>query len=218
MVARLTGLHPSRVRRWLRGYSYTYQASGDSGIQVAHSGPVVGGDDGSDSPYASFLQLVDTLFVKAFLDRGFSLQRVRKAWEETQSLIDVQHFAHRCFFTDGHAIFLEIEGRQEGLLELLSGGQWAIAPIIEQIGERIEFSPQTGFAERWFPSGPFGKVVVDPQVSYGRPSLYGKGVPTDAIYDLYLGESRSVKSVCSWFNLKPADVRAAVEFERRLVA
>jgi hypothetical protein len=42
MASRLVGLEPSRVRRWLQGYEYTYQ-------------------------HASFVDLIDLLFVKKFV-------------------------------------------------------------------------------------------------------------------------------------------------------
>lgn len=71
-AGRLVGLTASRVRRWLGGYGYSY------GDAVRRQPPVLRRRETAGS-YASFLDLVDLLFVKRFLDHGVSLQRVRRA-------------------------------------------------------------------------------------------------------------------------------------------
>lgn len=71
-AGRLVGLTASRVRRWLAGYGYSY------GDAVRRQPPVLRRHETAGS-YASFLDLVDLLFVKRFLDHGVSLQRVRRA-------------------------------------------------------------------------------------------------------------------------------------------
>jgi hypothetical protein len=75
MASRLVGLESSRVRRWLQGYEYTYQ-------------------------YASFVDLIDLLFVKKFVEHGISVQRLRKALDEAVDLTGEHHFAHRRFWTE----------------------------------------------------------------------------------------------------------------------
>ena len=50
-AARFAGLHPARVRRWLKGYSYGY------GEGVKHRQPVLGREDANRTSYASFLEL-----------------------------------------------------------------------------------------------------------------------------------------------------------------
>ena len=108
-AGRLVGLTAERVRRWLRGYGYSY------GDAVRGQPPVVRQGRGLPSPYASFLDLVDLLFVKRFLDHGVSLQKVRRALDEAREVLGTNHFARQTFFTDGGAIFLRLkEGAQEG--------------------------------------------------------------------------------------------------------
>jgi len=79
-AGRLVGLAAGRVRRWLKGYGYNY---GDS---LRHQPPVVQRNEPTGS-YASFLDLVDLLFVKRFLDHGVSLQRVRRALDEAREIL-----------------------------------------------------------------------------------------------------------------------------------
>jgi uncharacterized protein (DUF433 family) len=168
--------------------------------------------------YASFYDLIDLLFVKKFLDYGVSLQRIRKALKEAEELIGGHHFAQRSFFTDGRNIYLKVKNDADALLELLSGGQWVIAPIIRQLAHRIDFDQPTGLAQRWYPLGPKGLIVLDPRISFGKPTLRGRGIATANVYDLFLGENESIGRVCSWMNLKNKEVEAAIKFERFLAA
>lgn len=58
--------------------------------------------------YATFLELVDLIFVNKFLEHNISLQKLRKALNEASRLLDTNHFARKSFFTDSRNIYLEI--------------------------------------------------------------------------------------------------------------
>ncbi len=215
-AGRLVGLTAGRVRRWLRGYEYSY------GDAVRGQPPVLQGS-GTQSSYASFLDLVDLLFVKRFLDHGVSLQKVRRALDEARQVLGTEHFARQTFFTDGGSIFLRLregvnKGRGEAILELMSGGQWVIAPVIRELARQIEFESPEGLASRWYPLGRNRPVVLDPMVSFGAPSIAGRGVKTINIHDLFVAEDENLESVRTWWELTDAEIQAAVDFERQLAA
>jgi uncharacterized protein (DUF433 family) len=209
-AGRLVGLTASRVRRWLGGYGYSY------GDAVRHQPPVLRrGETGS---YASFLDLVDLLFVKRFLDHGISLQKVRRALDEAHEILGTNHFARQSFFTDASNIYLEVREKGEAILELLSDGQWVIAPVIRQLATEIDFASPEGLARRWFPLGRNRPVVLDPFVSFGAPTVVGHGVKTANVHDLFVAENEKLAAVRAWWDLAEGEVEAAVEFERRLAA
>ena len=215
-AGRLVGLTAGRVSRWLRGYEYSY------GDAVPGQPPVLQGS-GTESSYASFLDLVDLLFVKRFLDHGLSLQKVRRALDEARQVLGTNHFARQTFFTDGGSIFLRLQkeahkGRGEAILELMSGGQWVIAPVIRELARQIEFGSPEGLASRWYPLGRNRPVVLDPMVSFGAPSIAGRGVKTINIHDLYVAEDERLEPVRAWWGLTDAEIQAAVGFERQLAA
>jgi uncharacterized protein (DUF433 family) len=217
-AARLTGLEPSRVRRWLQGYEYTYAAKAADKSRRRQS-PLVLREGALGSRYASFVDLIDLLFVKNFIEHGISVQKLRKALGEAAELTGDHHFAQRRFWTDGRRLYLEFKDKPaEALLELLSGGQWVIAPVIKQLAHQIDFDQQTGLSTRWFPLGKNRSVVVDPTVAFGAPTVTGRGVQTANVFDLYQGEKRDISRVSSWLDLPPDAVRDAVEFERTLAA
>jgi uncharacterized protein (DUF433 family) len=167
---------------------------------------------------ASFLDLIDLLFVKQFLERRFSLQRLRAALGEAERFIGKggYHFAQRHFWTDGSNIYVEVRTRADALMQLLSGGQWVIAPIIKEVAQEIEFDEVTGFAKKWYPLGRTRPVVLDPEVSFGAPTVTGRGVETANVFDLFIGEGKRVERVSAWLDIHPVEVEAAVEFEVRL--
>ena len=211
-VGQLVGVAPARVRRWLRGYQYA-RANG-----TRHQPALVPRDNGPGTPYASFLELVDLLFVKRFLDAGVALRTLRRALEEATEILDVSHFAGQRFFTDGRKVCLEVRDDGDALLQLISGGQWTIAPIIRALTERIDFDDVSGLACRWYPRGKEGHVVVDPAMSFGRPTLVGHSVATSNILDFYQAEDENVQAACDWWGLSPEEVEAAVAFEHSIAA
>ena len=217
-AGRLVKLSPTRVRRWLQGYKYTYKTGTKNEKRAGSKGPIVKRLDSDNSNYASFLDLIDLLFVKEFISYGLSLQKIRKALNEAEQLVGGHHFAQSKFFTDGTNIYFEISDKADALMELLSGGQWVIAPVIKQLTHKVEFDDPTGYAKRWFPLGTSGLVVLDPSVSFGKPSLVKRGIATANVYDFYLAESKDIKKVGKWLDLKEEEVQAAVKFEQQLAA
>lgn len=210
-AGRIAGLSAGRVKRWLRGYEFQL------GNATVHQGPVVARQ--SESNYASFLDLIDLLFVKRFIDRGFSLQKIRKALSEAQEIVGGHHFAQRSFMTDGRKIYLWVKQENKpSLMELFTGGQWVIEDFIIEMAEQIDFDEGTGFAERWFPVGKSGRVVLDPRIAFGAPTIVGTGVRTANICDFYIAENNDKYQTSDWLNIREPDVLAAVEFEKALAA
>jgi uncharacterized protein (DUF433 family) len=213
-TARLVNISRYRVRRWLEGYYYAYAAGRRKQQPVVRKG----WQDKDYPHYASFLDLVDLLFVKRFLDYGLSLQKLRRALEEAKEILGTDHFARQSFFTDGKNICLKIGKKGDAILELLSDGQWVISDIIKQLAHQIDFDESTELARRWFPSEGNGLVVLDPLVSFGRPIIAEKGITTENIYDLFVAEKEKIRPVCDWMDLASEEVEAAMKFERHLAA
>jgi DNA-binding transcriptional MerR regulator/uncharacterized protein (DUF433 family) len=218
-TARLVGMSPSRIRRWLQGYEYEYEIEHGSVSVHGSQEPVVEPAKSQGVVYASFLDLVDLLFVKQFLEHEFSLQKVRLALDEVQQRLGVKHFAREDFFISGSEIFLRMkETEGENILALLTGGQWAIPDVIKQLGKKIDFHEATGLARRWYPLWPDKIVVIDPLVSFGRPAILGRGLATHNVYDFFKAENESLPIVCSWMQIKETEAQAAIQFEQKLAA
>lgn len=211
--SRLTGITRWSISRYLRGYDYKIDKEKND---KRHKPPVVTHVQ-QDVTYASFLDLIDLLFVKEFLKRGFTLQYLRHALEEARHYLGTPHFARSEFYTSSNQILLKIP--QDGaLIALMTNGQLAIPEIAKKLNQKMEFEDVTGygFVHRWYPNGKNGAIVIDPLISFGKPILAGYGVPTSNIYDLYLGESKNFKTVSSWFDIPVPEIKAAIRFEHSL--
>ncbi len=215
LASRLAGLSVGRVNRWLRGYEYSYKHRGE--VYYGAKESLVERPHAHDSIYASFLDLIDLIFIKRFIDRGFTVQKMRKALFEVKELSTSHHFAQSMFWTNGAKIYVELgeasSSKESAILELLSGGQWVIAPTIVEYADKIDFSQDSGFAERWFPIGRNKNVVIDPDINFGSPTIAGRGMETANIYDTYLAEKKSFKRVARWMDVTVEEVSNAVEFE-----
>ena len=213
-TSRLIKLPVWSVRRYLRGYEYKYLTSEE--IREGKQPPVVGQSE-EGSTYASFLDLIDLLIVKELLIRGFTLQHLRLALKEAKEYLGTQHFARSEFYTSGAEIILKLP-KDGHMIALLTGGQTAFREIIENLSSKLDFESITGlgFTRRYYPNGKRGLIVIDPQVSFGRPTLINRGVATYNIYDLYSGENETIEPVSEWFNIPAPEIQAAVYFEHSL--
>lgn len=213
-TGRLADMPRWTVRRYLKGYRYEVSPERSSEKRFQ---PGVVEQSRPDIPYASFLDLIDLLFVKEFLRRGFSLQFLRRALKEAKEYLGSRHFARSVFWTSSHDIILQlpVEGH---MIALMTGGQHAIPQIVSKLSDKLDFEEITeyGFVRRWYPLGKKGKIVIDPLISFGRPTLIGRGVATSNIYDLYLGENKSMPLTSEWFNIPIPEIKAAVHFEHGL--
>lgn len=208
-IARLAKLGAPRVRRWLHGYDYEYLD------ERRRQAPVLLGQQ-QDERYASFLDLMEIRVAAHFISEGFSPQRVRRAFKEAAEVTkEHRPFARRVFYTLGKSIYLQIKGETgvENLLQLFSGGQWAIGDLIRQDATRIDFDPHSKYTRRWWPLGKEAPVVIDPAIGFGAATIAEHGIKTRSIYRLYLGEGKRTGVVARWLNLQKTAVEAAVRWE-----
>jgi uncharacterized protein (DUF433 family) len=160
---------------------------------------------------------VEVQFVQAFLQHGVKWKALRKAAEIAAEIIRSSHpFSTKRFKTDGQTIFLEIaeESHEPSLLDLVQR-QYTIHDIVEPfLFESLEFG-SAGGAERWHPLWPNRRVVVDPHISFGQPTV--EGIPTYIVAGAAKVED-STRRTAAIYDIEPASVEAAVELENRLAA
>lgn len=202
-AARLLGLSSRRISNWIRGEDRE---------------PIVGAHEFDGRRYASFLDLIDLLFVREFLKHGFTIRFLRGALGEAREYLGSPHFARSAFFVYPGRLHVQLPGESENILELLSGGQCVLSGIVKPLAKRIEFSDEHGFAVRWFPLGQEVPIVIDPDFAFGAPALLDRGIPTANILDMYQAEDRRPEPVCEWFEITTEEVNAAVLFHERLAA
>jgi uncharacterized protein (DUF433 family) len=202
---RLTGADAREVSRWLFGYSFKDGASAPLWTtQLA----------ALDEKIIGFRDLLELRIVKAFRNHNVPLRAIRAAIENAKAIFGTEYpFTANRFLTDGKTIFYE--ALSEGEIELtdLVRRQLVFEHIIRpELYAGIEFAAD-GRAKRWFPLKRSNVVVLDPEISFGKPVLAEYGVRTDLIVETYKVE-RSKKMAASLYGIPVSAVDAAIRYER----
>lgn len=202
-VARLTQMHPNRVRSWFKQRS---DGSGCGPIFESDYEPVAG-------DYAvSFFDLIDVLIAGVFRDKyNVPMRVVRRAHNVLAKGLDTKHpFCHSRLHTDGESIFRSTVGSLEDeiLSDVISGQQFFLH--IKKKLSHIDYSEMTEMARRWrIATG----VVVDPTICMGKPTIVNTGVTTHVIARQLVANGRDTALVADLYGISETDVTNAVKFE-----
>lgn len=211
-AARLLKINSAKIRRWVRGYRYAYQDQAKVSPPVWQGQlPTIG-----SSFSLGFLDLMEVRFVNAFIERGVSLQSVRKAVERARNLFDTDHpLCTDNFFTDGQTIFMQVgeEADEYELLDLVKN-QYAFQKLLKPYMKDLQY--QDSDVIRWWPMGKRRTVVIDPTRNFGGPIVDDRGVPTNIIAKSASREG--ISSTMRWYRLSRHEVTDAVNFEKSLAA
>ncbi len=165
----------------------------------------------------SYLHLIETSVAAAFRALGVSLQRIRSAHEYLQHRFSAEFpFAQLKLKTDGaHVIkeFNDPEITRKSIIIADAEGQTAWKKLIAE--KLMQFDFDDRIAIRWYPNGRNSRVVVDPQFSFGSPTIVGKGIATWAIQErVEIGETH--QEIADDFGLGIDEVEAAIAFHQEL--
>lgn len=214
-AGRLTGVHPTAIRRWLRGYAY--HSSNEVRVSVPvwqKQLPAI-----NERLALGFLDLIEVRFVNAFRQQGVSWNAIRRAAERAKKLFDHDHpFCSQSFTTDGRTIFAEVlhETGEKAFLDVVNN-QFAFKKVLSPYLVGLDFDEQNRIARRWWPMGHNRRVVLDPLRQFGQPIVATEGVPTSVLSRAFRVE-RSMTAVASWYEVSTKSVRDAVAFERQIAA
>ena len=165
------------------------------------------GEAGSD--VLSFHDVVSLEIIRRLRKAGVSLQRIRVLESELRRLHPDQArpFAHRVFFTDGAAVWIEL-GDREGLVEVATNlrNQLAWREPIASFAQEIRYD-EGGAARQW---DIHKHIVVDPAVQFGSPTIRGTRITVDAV--LANLEVDDAAGVADLLGISEDDVRAVIEF------
>ena len=141
------------------------------------------------------------------------MKRVRE--ELTKRFETEFPFALEGLMISGKSVLKELG--HDALLELGTNGQTAFAKLITPFCEKLDFSAATKFASRYFPLGKDRPIVVDPKHAFGKPTIKGTNLTTEAICSLLRGGD-DTQDVADAFQISLNDVIAARDFEMNRAA
>jgi len=210
-ASRLTGVPAATFRRWVFGYARNRSTGRVDYEPIAN--PEIGRIDGT---YAvGFRDLLEARIVQAFRESGVSWKVIRLAANNVRA--DGRHpFLSKHFRTDGRTIFQESikEAGEPDLLDLVKNQHAFHAVIAPSLFKQIEFD-SSDLAVRWYPLWPRKIVVLDPNRSFGRPTV--ANIPADTLAAAAHAEN-SAEAAARWFDVSVEQVRAALDWEDRIAA
>lgn len=209
-AAAYTGIPADQINRWVFGY----RAGGKRHSSLWQ--PEFA-DSGLEEKTLSFHDLLEIRFVHAFRQHGVSLQSIRAAAGHAREWFDQPYpFTCRRFQTDGQSIFATVmeETGDESLIDLVKR-QYTFRQIIsDALYAGIDYDSD-GEALRWYPLKRSKAVVLDPARRFGKPILAKSGIDTGTIAASYHAEDQNIRRVALLYELTPAEVEAAIKFERK---
>ena len=204
-AARLVRVPVSTVRAWCRG-------QGDDSNRFE---AVIKLDD-PERRFVSFRNLVELHVLTAIRRQyGISLQNTRRAVTFMRDYLGGAHpLASQRMLTDGRDLLVR-EG--SSLLNVSRAGQVEM-DIVTAFLERIEFGPDGALLRLYpFTTSAIDKaprsIVVDPRLQFGRPCVFGTGIPTDVLLDRFLA-GEAVDEIAADYDVDRPLVEAAIRFEK----
>ncbi len=206
------------VRDWVNGRSVKQNG------QTKQTKPVVQ-VTASEPRLLSFINLVEIHVLDAIRrQHNISLEKVRKAISFLQKQFPSQHpLADHQFETNGINLFIEKYGK---LIDITREGQLEIRDFMQAHLKRVERDAQ-GIPQKLYPftrkrafrpgeSEPTS-IVIDPRISFGRPSIVGTGIPTSIIAERYKA-GESIEDLADDYGLKPLQIQEAIRSELTIEA
>jgi len=164
----------------------------------------------------SFLDLVEIRLVTRLRAEGVSLQRLRQARILLSEQFGIRHpFAWSQLRTDGRDLFAKILEEDSERVIQASGrnrANYVLPEVVEPYFRTIDFAADSQMAERVYPFGRGGGILIDARVSFGEPVLSGSRIPTLALAG-FVRAGDSEVDIARWYGIEPAEVETARAFE-----
>jgi uncharacterized protein (DUF433 family) len=207
-AARYLGLSETTLRQWVLGRPYGVKAGEE------FSPPLIKLPDPGRTAL-SFTNLVEA-YVLASLRRKhrIKMRKIRLALSYLEKELGSEHpLATEQLESAGGSLFLKKYGQ---LIDLPESGQTAIEQVLRPYLQRIEHDPG-GLARRLYPvrrsadaSAP-RVVVIDPEISFGRPTIAGHGVSVAILVDRFRS-GESLADLADDYELKTQQVEEAIRY------
>ena len=188
-AARLSGLPPTTVRRWLQ------LERGENSIAAIVAQPLV-----------SFHDLISLRAVAALKAAGMPLSKIKRGADFMRRRLQVEHpLASEDLKTDGVNLYFP---DADGLIAVSAASQIAAQDLVDAYLRDVRYKPLARnhrLAVAWEPPS----VTIDPTIQRGAPCVTGSRVEI-ALLKRYLDAGDDEEYLAQLFELDVRDVRRAV--------
>jgi uncharacterized protein (DUF433 family) len=209
-ASRYVDVPAATLRSWFSGRTYP-RADGIGSFQ-----PVLSPAD-RRTGQLSFRNVVEAHVLRALRTRhGIRLKTVREALRVAEEKLGIQDLLYRnkALVVGNQSLFLEYYGE---LLHLDNSEQIAIRRVLETFLSRVDWD-DGDIPVRLYPflrgaESVRRSIVLDPQVSFGRPVLVDSGISTSALVQR-INAGEAIDAVARDYDITPTDVETAILFEK----
>jgi Protein of unknown function (DUF433) len=157
------------------------------------------------------MELIEVAFVAFFRNIGVPLQRIRSARDYVAQNFNAEYpFVEHRFQTEGAHILMDFATLASAndfkqIIVADTGGQLAWGSTMSNKFAEFDYEAlgQETLALKWHLAGRHSKVVIDPRVSFGAPTV--NGVPTWALKGRYQA-GESIEEIVEDFQISKDDV------------
>lgn len=206
-AAGLLGLRPDRTRAWLDGY-----------IRGATTYPPVIRTRSTGDDVVTWGEFVELGYLREYRHTGVPLQRLRPVIDALrQEYATPYPLATAKPYVYGQELVLTLQERNDiprSIAVVIRSGQTLmLSDGAQRFFKKVEFEPASEAAVRLHPAGPTSPVVIDPLVSFGRPSV--QGIATERLWEL-VDAGDPVEEIAEAYEVPAEVVRAAAAYEEQL--
>ena len=207
-AARMVGMQPGTLRRWLLGYDH--DAKHESPLWSPQYEPTE--DEGV---LLGFRDLVEARIVNALRAKKIGLPTIRVCMDRARDIVcQDRPFSTSQFKTDGKTIFLEItRGLDEPQLIDLRRKQGVFNRVVAPSLADLDFGPDG--AERWWLLHGKRTIVADPDRAFGQPIVAEHGMTTARVAQAVKAEG-SISAVAKIYEIKPKLIKDALAYEKQI--
>lgn len=215
-AARILELPLAKLRRWVGS------AAKVAGVAVCEDSTPYGlsnqGVYGAGiEKHLDFLALIELFTIYQLREAGVSFPEIRAARSDLMQEFQTTHpFALKGLLSDGRKIATELKDSSQYLI-LNDQGQRGFEAVLKHFFLHIDFEQASQLAERYYPCGKEASVVVDPRISFGRPTVTGTAIATETLQSLFNG-GETPEIIAGQFEISEKAVRDALAFESRRAA
>ena len=163
----------------------------------------------------SYLQLIEVAVVAKFRQAKLKLKDIQEAHDLLKILFKCEYpFATYKFKTDGKDLLIDSDKnnnllREQTLINLNKKGQLEWGELINPLLKTFDYEGEE-LAVRWHVAGNNSEILIDPQISFGAPTI--SGTPTWVLGSRW-NSGESVEDIAYDFDLKEDQIKEALLFE-----
>jgi uncharacterized protein (DUF433 family) len=213
--AHVLKIPPGTLRSWIRGRDYPT----NQGTKRFH--PLITLPD-PELPLLSFINLVEAHVLDAIRYKDkIPLENIRDAMKHLREKYGSEHpLVEFEFQHDGVDLFIELASQD--VVNVTMQGQLALREVVKAYLQRIARDPHGSaialypYLERHPQQVEEQKLVlIDPRISFGKPTLVGIGVPTSVVADRN-DAGETVAELAKDYGCEASEIEKAIDYERAL--